>query len=70
VGIRLDRDRLDRELALRGLTAHQLSALAKVAPATLSRARHGHPVTPRTLSKLAMALTRVPVVPGAADLLP
>jgi len=30
VGIRLDRGRLDRELALRGLTAHELSALATI----------------------------------------
>ena len=56
-------------IAGRVLTAHELSALAKVAAATVTRARHGHPITPRTLSKLATALTGVPVVPGASDLL-
>ena len=69
MSVPLDRQRLDRELALRGLTARELAALAGVGEATISRARNGRTVTPATMRKLAVALTSVPVVTGAADII-
>jgi transcriptional regulator with XRE-family HTH domain len=67
--VRLDRDRLDRQMAVRGLTARRLAALAGVAEATVSRARNGRTVAPTTMRKLVEALDGVAVVPGAAELL-
>ena len=70
MSVRLDRDRpSDREMAVRGLTARQLAALAGVAEATLSRARNGRSVTPITMRKLVEALDSAAVVPGAAEIL-
>ena len=65
----ISRSRLDRQLAARGLTGHELAQLAGVSPATISAARQGQPVTPRTLRKIVTALLRVPIVPGVEDLL-
>jgi hypothetical protein len=67
-GIRVDPDRLDFELGRRGLTARQLSELAKVHEVTLSRARHGRPVAERTLRRITQALVGSPPLVGA-DLL-
>jgi transcriptional regulator with XRE-family HTH domain len=69
VTVHLDRDRLDREMGVRGLTGRDLSKLSGVGEATISRARHGGRVTPATMRKLAAALASVPEVPGAATLI-
>lgn len=66
---RIDVDRLDRELACRGLSAEDLAVAAGVSPATVSAARHGRRISAPTLRKLALALSRAPVIPGVADLL-
>lgn len=68
-GVHLDPDRLDFELGRRGLTARRLSVFAKVHEVTLSRARHGHPVTQRTLGRITRALLEVPPLVGADQLL-
>lgn len=52
-----------------GLHGCDLARLAGVSAATMSSAMHGRPVSPRTIRKIAAALTRVPVVPGLDDLL-
>lgn len=67
-GTRLDAARLDFELGRRGLTGRRLSELSGVPEVTISRARHGRPVTERTLRKLTNALLSVPLLIGA-DLL-
>jgi transcriptional regulator with XRE-family HTH domain len=68
-GVRLDRDRLDFELGVRGLTARDLSAAIGLSEVAISRARCGHPVTPRTLRRIAAGLTSIPQLDGAAELL-
>lgn len=64
----VSRSRLDFEVALRGWTASDLRHAAGVSAATLSGARHGR-VAPRTLYKIALALSKAPVVAGIEDLL-
>ena len=66
---RLSCNRLDRELACRGWTANDLARAAGVSAATISGARKGGRVAPMTLRKIAIALTKAPVVPGVAELL-
>ena len=66
---RVSRERLDRELAYRGWSASDLARAAGVSEATLSVARQGRPVAPLTLKKIAVALSRTPVVPGLEALL-
>jgi len=66
---RLDTDRLDRQLAVRGWTAQDLVRVSGVSPATISGARRGRRVTPRTLRRIAEALVRTPVIAGIDELL-
>lgn len=68
-GIRIGPDRLRREMACRGLYCADLARLADLSPATVSAAMQGRPVSPRTLRRVAVALSRVPVVPGSSELL-
>lgn len=67
-GIRIDTERLRREMACRGLYCSDLARRADLSPATVSAVMHGRPVSPRTLRGIAAALSRVPVVPGSSDL--
>jgi transcriptional regulator with XRE-family HTH domain len=67
-GIRLDRDRLDYELSIRGLTARRLAQLSGVQEETISRVRHGATIMPATLQKITLALLSQPLVIGG-DLL-
>jgi DNA-binding Xre family transcriptional regulator len=66
---RLNRMRLDRELAYRGWSASDLAREAGVSEQTLVAARKGNPVTASTLRKIAIALTSAPVIPTAELLL-
>jgi transcriptional regulator with XRE-family HTH domain len=67
-GVRLDPAKLDHELGRRGLTARRLAELSGIPEPTLSRARHGRPITERHLRALADALLTIPVLAGV-DLL-
>ncbi len=67
-GIRLDADKLAFELARRGVTARTLAERAGIPEVTLSRARHGRPVTESTLRRLTSGLLGIPLMVGA-DLL-
>jgi len=67
-GVRLDPARLDYELARRGVSARQLAEVAGISEVTLSRSRHGRPVTQGTLRELTRALLQTPLLIGA-DLL-
>lgn len=66
---RMSRVRLDRELACRGWSASDLARASGISAATISKARHGRPVTHTTLRRIADALVRVPTVPGVDQLL-
>jgi transcriptional regulator with XRE-family HTH domain len=61
-GISLDVARLDLELARRGLSKRRFAKLACVSEVSLSRARHGRPVTEATLTKIVDALSAAPVL--------
>ena len=65
---RLNRDRLDRELLVRGWTAADLARAARVSATTISGARQGRYVSARTLRRLAKALSDAPVIAGLEDL--
>ena len=53
-GIRLNAASLDRQLALRGLTARQLAHISGVSETAISQARNGRRrINERTLRKLA-----------------
>lgn len=69
-GYRVDGSRLDFELARRGLRPVDLARLAGLTPLTISKARHGEPIKPRTLRAIGEALTRVPVIENADLILP
>jgi transcriptional regulator with XRE-family HTH domain len=60
---------LRRALALRGMTGAEFAAAAQVTPATVSHALNGRPISIVTVRRLAVALCRVPVMPGALALL-
>lgn len=64
-GVRLDAAKLDHELALRGVTARRLAEVAGVPEVTLSRARHGRPVTESTLRRITTGLLSIPLMLGA-----
>jgi DNA-binding Xre family transcriptional regulator len=69
-GVRLDRTRLDYELARRGISAHELSSLIGIHEVVLSRARNGHAIREGTFRKLAVGLAGIPLLEGAEALLP
>ena len=69
MGIVIGAAQLQRELAKRGLNQVELARLAGVAPATVTHAIHGRPVTPGTVARIARALLRVPVIDGIDSLL-
>ncbi len=69
MGVALSATQLRRELAKRGLSQAELANLAGVAPATVTHAVHGRPVTPATVARIARALLRVPVIDGVESLL-
>ena len=64
-GVKLDANRLDYQLGLRGVTARQLAEVAGISEVTLSRSRHGRPVTEGTLRQLTRALLGIPLLIGA-----
>ena len=66
---RLNRARLDRELACRGWTASDLAAASGISPTTISKARHGRPVKHKTLRRIADTLLKAPMVSGVEALL-
>ncbi|TMC35557.1 MAG: helix-turn-helix transcriptional regulator [Chloroflexi bacterium] len=68
VGVTIDPDRLERELAARGLEAKDLAKLAGVEADTIARARQGGRINRDTLLKIVDALSKVPTHPLAAAL--
>jgi hypothetical protein len=68
-GVRLDRNKLDFELARRGINAQELSTLIGVHAVVLSRARNGHAIREATFRKIANGLFAIPMLDGAVELL-
>jgi len=64
-GVRIDPQRLDFELARRGLRQRELAERSGVGEVTISRARHGYAVAPATLHRLVRALADIPPLDGA-----
>ena len=67
--VRVRGGRLRQEIALRGWCEYDLARAAGISPTTLSTALRGRTVSAKTLSKIAQALVKAPVVPGLGDLL-
>ena len=67
--IRLDPERLERELARRGWNATDLAKASGCSAATISGVRNGKAITSSTARKIAAALREAPVVPGIDELL-
>ncbi len=65
----LDRNRLDHELARRGITAKDLAAAIGVPESTISQAHHGRLVRTATLRHLAEGLAKFPVIAEVEHLL-
>ena len=68
-GVRIDAERLDYELARRGINPRQFAELSGVNEATLSRARHGYRVRESTLRRMVAARLKIPPMAGAELLL-
>jgi transcriptional regulator with XRE-family HTH domain len=68
-GARISRERLDLELLRRGWSAADLATAARVSATTISGARNGRRISPRTLRQIAVALTAAPTVVGVDALL-
>jgi hypothetical protein len=68
-GIRLDRVKLDHELARRGINAAELAAASGVHAVVLSRARHGASIPESTFRRIVAALLTIPPLDGAVELL-
>ncbi len=67
-GVKIDPQRLDFELARRGIRQRELAERSGIGEVTISRARHGYAVAPATLHRLVRALADIPPLEGA-DLL-
>jgi DNA-binding Xre family transcriptional regulator len=67
-GIVIDAAKLDYELGRRGITARELAARTGIPEPTISRARHGRPVSESTLRRLSTGLLEIPLWLGT-DLL-
>lgn len=69
MGIALNTQTLDRELARRGWTSRDLARASGLCDATISTARSGRRVSPQTLRLIAVALTKAPPVEAIDSLL-
>ena len=69
VGVRISVQRLRLELARRGWTHGDLARSAGISAPTVSAAMAGRPVAPRTVRRIAEALSLAPVVDGIDVLL-
>ena len=67
--VRVNGVHLRREMARRGWRAIDLARAAGVSAGTMTAVMKGTYVSPRTLQKIAVALTKAPVVPGLDGLL-
>jgi transcriptional regulator with XRE-family HTH domain len=66
---KVNAERLRREMLLRGWNGVDLAFRSGVSPATVSHAIRGLPISTTTIRKMALALSKAPVIDGAAELL-
>lgn len=66
---RLNPGRLRLELLRRGLDGQTFARHAGISAATLSHVLNGRVANPRTIAKVATALTRIPPLAGLEDML-
>ncbi len=57
------------EMTRRGWRSCDLARAANVSAGTVTAALHGRAISPRTLRKIAIALTETPIVTGLEDLI-
>lgn len=69
MGVMVSRRQLEREMALRGWSAVDLARAAGVSGATITAARGGKRLAPKTVRLLARALASAPPVDGIDRLL-
>ncbi len=69
MGIALNTEALDREIARRGWTSRDLARAAGLCEATISTARSGKRISPQTLRLIALALTKAAPVSAIDSLL-
>lgn len=67
--VRVQSNRLQEQLALRGWNAVDLARASGVSPATLTNVFRGRRIRAATIRKIAIALTNAPTVQGIEDLL-
>ena len=70
MSIVLDGNRLDYEMAIRGVNGSALARRAGVCAATVSNARNDKPIWPTSLELIANALFAIPVNPAIEALIP
>jgi transcriptional regulator with XRE-family HTH domain len=63
MGVKFNAKELRRQQNRRGLTGADLAALSGVSEATISHARGGRSVSPRTFRAIATALEEAPACP-------
>ena len=59
MAVYLNTDELDKKIALAGMNFGEFARYIGMNPATLSCARHGRPVRPITLHRIALGLSRL-----------
>jgi len=60
---------LKRALSSRGLTARRLAEIAGLSEVTISHAARGKHIAPQTLQRISDALSRIPPLASAGELL-
>ncbi len=63
--VRLDPEKLARELARHGLNGKRLAELSGIDKSTISDARRGKPIRQSTMRKIVQAVVAQPLVEGA-----
>jgi transcriptional regulator with XRE-family HTH domain len=69
MGIRINHERLKRELVIRGLSQADLARKAVLSNPTITSATHGRSVSPYTVGQIAKVLAETPPIDGIADLI-
>jgi len=64
-GYKFDPNKLERELARRGLDGQRLAEKSGIDKSTISKARHGRPLRWRTMARIVEAIHNEPLVRGA-----
>jgi len=69
MGIKIDHERLNHELTIRGLSHADLARKAALSNPTITSATHGRSVSPYTVGQIAKVLAETPPIDGIANLI-